>query len=495
MNLSSKVPRDVPDFRWSYDDNQFEDILLRPYLEENIRPPPFVEEADTVNLPRGPGLEPESHTFVCGNPESAAVYVQSSLRFKVSVRNNRMSVMQLYKCIKELDISSRHVALALQEVGTSNPCSKTDTYFESLCATGAASKIYAKLPGAQVNLQAMSLRVSKAKWWQSMRAPLSNRLQTIMSCIAYFETGALDVDPKDLGEHTFAVCHATSIFVASRLLDDPIDDTLQYSVERIVGNVGKPGLSFLITPPDPKSQNVNPSSWRLINHEKYNGKVQDSFHGTSFHLSFTGYEYPLGVGQRSGRDVPAYLLETAISVYDKDEWIADLDILTSSKHWKKVSASSCPHAPGALDPSPDLSLISVDSWLEILDPPPNGQHAVIRASGNPIARLATAALALQKSRKVLILPPNVCWGCQGSSFVSAQNSATELPLENAVTLKPSFQAIDDSKVYGESESEGEGMDREIDRSSEDSSSDDLDDDEMDGRENADATEIGVFLIY
>lgn len=502
MNPSSKVPRDVPVFHWSDDEDQYEyqyeDTLLSLFVEQQIGalslPPPSTEEGDTVDLPPGPGCKPEPHTFLCGIRESAAVYIRSNTGIKLPVKNNQMSVMQLYRCIKELDISPRHIALAFNDVGKSTLSSKTITYFESLCAIGAAAKIYEKLPGAQVNLQAMSLRVSKAKWWQSMQATSADRLQTVMSCIAYFETGAHDVDPKNLGEHTFAVCHATSIFVASRLLDDPIDDTLQYSVERIVGNVGKPGLSFLITPPDSKSRKFNASSWRLVNHEKYDGKMQDSFHGTSFHLSFTGYELPLDVGQRSGRDIPAYLLETAISVYDKGEWVTDLDILKASKHWSKAPKISCLHTPGDRHPPPYLSLISVDSWIEILDPPPDGQHAVVRASGNPIARLATASLALQKSRKVLILPPNVCWDCQGLSFVSVQNASMDLQLEDTPFPEPSFQVNDDPKLYGGSGSEGECGDREIDQWSDISESDGPGDRMVCGKNN-DPTELGVFLIY
>ena len=51
--------------------------------------------------------------------------------------------------------------------------------------------------------------------------------------------------------------------------------------------------------------------------------------GTSSHLSFAGYEHPLGVQESSGRNVLPYLLEAAVSVYDKDRWVADLDILST----------------------------------------------------------------------------------------------------------------------------------------------------------------------
>ncbi|KAI5456013.1 hypothetical protein BGZ63DRAFT_397291 [Mariannaea sp. PMI_226] len=356
------------------------------------------------------------YRFLCGDLSLCAIYIPISVPIDGLVQNNCMSTMELYKCIKEGDIAAKHVTEALDKISQSAH-RRLGGYFQSFFAIGAAGDIYAKLPGAQVNLQAMSLRVSKAKWWEAMLKPQSSKVHAVMACIAYFETGGLDVNPEDLGDYTFAVCHATSIFVASRLLGDPIDDTLEHSVERIIGNVGKPGLSFLVTPPDPKSQAFDPSSWHLIAHEKYDGKKQDSFWGTSFHLSFTGYELPLGVGQRSGRDIAAYLLETVISVYDKDKWVADLEILRASKRWKKAPVLPCSHPLETQNTIPELPLVSVDSWLEIIDPPQPGQNAVVRATGNPIARLATATMALQMRHKVLILPEKVCWACQGRFLV------------------------------------------------------------------------------
>ncbi|KAI0147171.1 hypothetical protein GGR57DRAFT_493955 [Xylariaceae sp. FL1272] len=378
-------------------------------------------EGVPLDMPPGPGCKPSPHIFVCGDPDSAAVYIRSSFVSQSPVKDNCMSTMQLYTCVKEGDITNRHIAYVLMTNRTS--WSKSQAYYESLSAIEISSRIYRNLPGARVNLQAMSLTVSRAKWWQDMKKSGSDKLQAIMSCIAYFATGTLDINPDDLGKHTFAVCHGTSIFVASRLLGDPVDRTLGNSVERIIGNVGKPGLSFLVTPPDPKGQRLDPSSWHLIAHEKYDGKIQDSFQGTSFHLSFTGYSHPLGVSQRSMRDVPAHLLETAISVYDKDKWIADLDILVASLHWSIAPEASCSHHPGTMGDTADMPLISVDTWLEVLDPPRLGQYGVVRASGNPVARLATATLAVQMGRRVLILPERTCWQCQGKSFIYGPDTA------------------------------------------------------------------------
>lgn len=53
--------------------------------------------------------------------------------------------------------------------------------------------------------------------------------------------------------------------------------------------------------------------------------------------------------------------------------------------------------------------VSIDSWDEILDSPI--EVGVIRARGNWQARLAAAALAIQRGHETRIIPDQVCWPC------------------------------------------------------------------------------------
>lgn len=53
--------------------------------------------------------------------------------------------------------------------------------------------------------------------------------------------------------------------------------------------------------------------------------------------------------------------------------------------------------------------VSIDSWDEILDSPI--EVGVIRARGNWQARLAAAALAIQRGHETRIIPDRVCWPC------------------------------------------------------------------------------------
>lgn len=417
--------------RWSEDDDeQFSTSdFLHGWLkdEEEFSRAEFFDDAEEriqefASIPPSFGAQPEPYYFVCGDVKTA-IYLPSSHKLRKSVWNNCMDVMQLHRCIKEGNISSAHIVKTLEEVSKSTSLEKSGDYFESLCAIGTASKIYSRLPGARVDLQVIRMQISKSKWWQSLKSLValqSMKLRTTMCCIAFFETGTIDLNPEELGDHSFAVCHSNSIFVGSRLLSDPINEIPQHFIERIIGNVGKPGLTFLVTPPDPMVQDFDPSLWHLIAHEKFDGRAQDSFQGTSFHLSFTGYEHSLHDGQRSVRDVPARLLETAVSVYDRGKWIADLDILEASMRWMRVPKLSCPHLDGAERGVSDLDLVSVDTWMELLDPPQEGQNSVVRAHDNPIARIAAAALAVRKRRSVIILPNKVCWQCQSLKAIEGQ---------------------------------------------------------------------------
>ena len=361
-----------------------------------------------VFIPPRPGQKPESYVFLCGDPKLAAIYVPADKTARNAVENNSMTVSQVIRCIEEGDLVEHEIATALLHV-----CEipAYGNYFNSLTAIEMAKKIYSKLPGAKVDLKVTSSMVSRSNWWKEFQSSECRTLRAIFSCIAYFETGIFDADPGTLGGQTFALCHANSIFVASNLLRDPMDTTPEIPVERIIGNVGKPGLAFLITPIEPKISKLDYSAWHMVSHELFDGATESNFGGTSFHLSFTGYELPLDLDLRGGRDAPAYLLETVLSVYDQGKWIADLDILRSCSQWLRVQGPNCNHSSEEKSAiSLFMPLVSVDSWLELLDPPV--QNAVVRAHGNPFARLATAALAVRLAHKVVILAANPCWTCQ-----------------------------------------------------------------------------------
>lgn len=365
-----------------------------------------------IALSPRPGEEAKSYMFMYGDVDKAAIFMPSHRAARWRDIKREMSTTDLAACIDDRYVTASQLVDRILDPLHQG---KHDLYFESLRAIKQAERIYSDLPGARVELQVTSRPLALSKWWQGTihsETGLEDRsLSRIFSCISLFETGLLDVDPGTIGENVIAVSHTNSIFVASALLMDPAAAVPVVPVERIIGNVGKPGLAFLISPPDPKMRKIDYASWNLVAHETFDGKPQDNFRGTSLHLSFTGYELPLDIGTRGARDQPAAFVETVVSVYDRGEWVADLDIMKSCKSWASQSQKQrCQHATNEkVDMSSWMPLVAIDSWLEFLDHPI--ENCVVRARGNTMARLAAAALAAQQSREVLIVPIEECWKC------------------------------------------------------------------------------------
>lgn len=374
-----------------------------------------------IYVPAGDGEQPTRHIFLCGDPSLAAIYIGERCAEKPPVANSCMTAPELIQSIEEGDLEQDHIARALRSI-TLMAQRDGSSYFRSLHAFAVANRIYSTLDGVRVDLQVTSKVLSAARWYKqtTFTSTCSPGAAAILSCIAYFQTGGMDIDPTSIGEVVFAICHSNSIFVLDGLLEDPANHVEEggqsYSgVQRIIGNVGKPGLAFLMAPANPRVRKLDFGSWQMVAHEPFDGTPGDGFKHTSFHLSFTGYELPADVGHRHGdRDVSAYFLETEVSVYDRGEWVADLDILKATEQWKRLHAvnASCPHprdynAPGQ---TPNLySLVSVDTWLELLDPPVG--MAIVRSNGNATARLAAAALATRQCGNVIVLPRAMCWSC------------------------------------------------------------------------------------
>lgn len=390
-----------------------------------------VSPAGRAMVAQGPGQDREPFRFLCGDSSAAAIFVPEDLVGVVAdtrkVKSNHMDVPQLIRCIEQGDLEPKWIVSLLNDF-CSHP--GAEPAVQSLMAVAAAEAVYSKLPGAKVDLQVTSSTICKSHWWNEFRKPERQTLQAIFSCIAYFQTGGLDLDTSTIGSETFALCHASSIFVASCLLSDPLDVGSDSPVERITGNIGKPGLAFLLAPVNPKIRKLDLASWHMIAHEPFDGSPSEGFGGASFHLSFTGYELALDLKRRGDRDAPGSLLEATVSLHDKGEWVADLDILGASTLWTRFQPGpSCEHSPDQKQDVASLApVVSMDSWLELLDPPIH--HGILRAHGNWAARLAAAALATQLTprRDVVILPRTPCWACV-SSTVQALAATRDLRRE------------------------------------------------------------------
>lgn len=285
------------------------------------------------------------------------------------------------------------------------------------------TEVYKDLPDATISTLVMRQSLSLAKWilrWNKKHCRLN--LSQTFACIAMFESGTCNLDPEALSE-AFAMASGNSLYVAGSLLSDPYKYTEPTEIHRVIGNVGRAGITFLISPPDPKLREADPTKWMAINHNKFDGLAEDHFERTSLHLSFTDYEVPLVTEEQNRHmiDCAVVLVETLISIYDEGVWVGEVDVLKAFKsQLQRVgckshgSNSACKHGPltylEASAKFPQIMAVSAENWDELIESPGTGVIAV-RASKNWLARRAVTAFCVKKGFFPVILPDNICWSC------------------------------------------------------------------------------------
>lgn len=260
-----------------------------------------------------------------------------------------------------------------------------------------------------------------------------------------FESGNLNLDPSSIGS-VMAMSAGNSIFTLSAFLQDSSSSrSLEGEVTRILGNLNRPGIVVLVPPLAPLIRKCNPATWQVIAHKPFDDKPNDAFAHTSLHLSFTQYEMPLIV--RTGAvDAEVTVIESLVSVYDRQNWTGDIDVVSHSwalncdekarcdPNWggKGMSynpyyyrSSDCRHPPsGRTLPSESFikrlamiyrrQLISIDSWDELLDPPDRlGSYniGVFRAVGNWQVKLAAFTICMQLGYLTLLKHADSCVEC------------------------------------------------------------------------------------
>ena len=315
---------------------------------------------------------------------------------------------------------------------------------EALRAVATTTQIYATLPNATIALSIIQQGpLSKAQWVQhrddekkpgsrvSVNRLLPYRLSrpATFACVAVFESGGFDLKP-DVLNRVMAVSAGDSIYVAAPVLCDPAVRTKPHEVRRIVGNVGRPGLAFLIPPSSPRVKQLDLHTYRVINHNPYDGKLEDCFQSTSLHLSFSGYELVLDVGNHGAKSVEAVFLETIISAHDRGEWVADIDTLSTLSsprlHHASTNLGECTHRHSSHSTLPQFPLTSIDRWEELLEMPMG--DAVVRAHGNWLARSAAAAISVKMGNETVLLSDSHCWRCGEPPMEhSMVNSPTRAP--------------------------------------------------------------------
>ncbi|KAI1169838.1 hypothetical protein F4777DRAFT_571680 [Nemania sp. FL0916] len=271
---------------------------------------------------------------------------------------------------------------------------------------------------------------------QTHRQPRPEDLQTpilrtsqAMAVICYLETGSIGIQTlsDDTLDGIIGFAFGDSILVRSELLRDPWLGTNKAArrspvqISRLLGNVGKPGLTLLSTPSDLMIADRDPGAWRTSNYALFDGSFINCFSHTSMHLKMLDWSLPIIDDEALGQlTMEAHIVEAVVSVHDRGVWLGDIDILSALPNVEFVQSDCVSNhhdssnvGGGGLE---SIHAIALDTWDEVLDCPQDGM-VVIRSQGSWIARLAIIGM-LAHNRKVLskvsVCPENSskgCWRC------------------------------------------------------------------------------------
>ncbi|KAK6850980.1 hypothetical protein PG987_000614 [Apiospora arundinis] len=188
-----------------------------------------------------------------------------------------------------------------------------------------AHQVYKTLEGATISSAIVGQGIHNASWAMSKLGTSLSRSE-IFSCIAMMETGTVNLNEEKL-HNVMALASGNSIYILSEFVTDPAVEEPPAAIVRIVGNVGRSGISLLVAPAPPPLVRPLSDSYRAVAYANFDGKRENNFAGTSLHLSFTPHEFPLDYGTSGIIDHQVFFVESVVSVHDSGKWVADLDII------------------------------------------------------------------------------------------------------------------------------------------------------------------------
>lgn len=371
------------------------------------------------------------YRYMYGDLESAALFISEGSENLINFhRTMEEETRDIFYMFKEKLVDGNAVIAKLDSTFRLANV-EADPYLKSLKALSTAAKLYRDLPDASVDVRILQQSLYKSSWaersyepsfmhYQSLKNPKSpEALQTYIldqarsfACLTQFDSGHYDTDPGQL-RNVMAMSSRNSLYIGSGLLCDPSDESNFGSIRRIPGNIGRPGVAYLVPPVDPLMKTVSIEDWRQLGHGIFDGRLQNFFGSTSLHLSFTGASSPINYGFAGGQDAEVYILETLISIHEGARWIADLNPMKSvlGEASGMMLRLKLPSTEGCdMGISPESRMISIDNWLQLIEPPEE-RLALVRAHKNWQARLAATALSIQKGFFTIVLPEKVCWKC------------------------------------------------------------------------------------
>ncbi|KAK8109457.1 hypothetical protein PG999_007594 [Apiospora kogelbergensis] len=190
--------------------------------------------------------------------------------------------------------------------------------------------------------------------------------------------------------------------------------TSSLELRRVRGNVGRPGMSLIgWFAPATRTEWRQPrmDMWHVVNHNPYQGKLEDAFGATSLHLNVTGWAREIDFGDNKCVADGAFL-EAVVSAHDTGTWLGDLSFsFLDNPNFRIIYAKKdCRRDTPVIGTMPPEDLVLVENWEELLNPHPV-QPAVVMCHGNWQARIAVVSFCLKKGYRTLLFDGHGCWQC------------------------------------------------------------------------------------
>ncbi|KAK7946077.1 uncharacterized protein PG986_010398 [Apiospora aurea] len=190
--------------------------------------------------------------------------------------------------------------------------------------------------------------------------------------------------------------------------------TTSLELRRVRGNVGRPGVSLIgwfTSGLETEWRQPRMDMWRVVNHNPFQGKLEDAFNSTSLHLNITGWSREFDFG--GNNCVPnGVFMEAIVSAHDQGTWLGDINILFRESPLMCVvrQRKECRNDTQLIETMPPEDLVVVENWEELLTPHPV-QPSVVMCHGNWQARITAAALSVKKGYRTLLFDGHGCWRC------------------------------------------------------------------------------------
>ncbi|KAK8108140.1 uncharacterized protein PG998_010153 [Apiospora kogelbergensis] len=371
-----------------------------------------------------------TYKYVYGDIDTAAVYaVVGNSAHMLSDFSSTEGLWCFYNDLFDEEKLARHVRVQSGPViGALTLLSIASKVYSKLSREGAT--ISCKLFKSPFKLEAVSDfyrygRNDTSRFRSYQRDPLIDAAfkdDFSVSLIGYFETGRDVVKDNTELKDVIGLSVGDSLYIPSRVLEDPAPLQPAGQFTRLLGTINKPGFNILVSPQQPDCRDLSDVAWRRSN-TPFQGETEDYFNKTSMHLTFTEWKRPLhGESSIGLRDTEVMLLEGVVQVRDAGDWVADINIMkalrSTTLSWAtQEKLVSCNH--GERPSGSEYHLTAIETWDQVIDCG-DGSY-VTRSHGNSHARLALTSVLVGhfpiNSIKVVVCPTGpVCWLCLQSMY-------------------------------------------------------------------------------